>query len=159
MQTGDTRAMSQENVEDLIRAVYESLNLEKGGSTEEWWHDDGEFINAREDPDHATHRGVAAIREQVEAWFDAFPDLRVEPMRSVRTEIGRLSGATSLVTVPRAGSPWTWSSLRCGRSKAGGSGESRNTSTAPKPSKPWGCRSSALDDKRLSLPNLFVVIH
>jgi ketosteroid isomerase-like protein len=72
--------MSQENVEDLIRASYESLNLDKGGAHEEWWHDDGEFINAREDPDHATHRGVSAIRAQAKAWFDAFLDLRVEPV-------------------------------------------------------------------------------
>ena len=72
--------MSQASTEDLIRGAYESLNREKGGSTEELWHADGEFINAREDPDHATHRGVGAIRAQVEAWFDAFPDLRVEPM-------------------------------------------------------------------------------
>ena len=72
--------MSQDSTEDLVRASYESLNLEKGGSTEEWWHEDGEFVNAREDPDHATYRGVDAIRAQAERWFEAFPDLRVEPM-------------------------------------------------------------------------------
>jgi ketosteroid isomerase-like protein len=73
--------MSQENTEDLIRASYESLNLKKGGSHfDEWWHVDGEFINAREDPDHETHRGIEAIRTQAQAWFDAFPDLRLEPM-------------------------------------------------------------------------------
>ena len=44
--------MSQLSTEDLIRASYESLNLEKGGSHfDEWWHDDGEFINARGDLD------------------------------------------------------------------------------------------------------------
>ena len=72
--------VSQENVEELIRAVYESLNLERGGSTEALWHADGEFVNARDDPDHATYRGVGAIKAQVEAWFDAFPDLRVQPI-------------------------------------------------------------------------------
>jgi hypothetical protein len=35
-------------MEDLIRAVYESLNVEKGGSTEKWWHDDGEFMELAE---------------------------------------------------------------------------------------------------------------
>ena len=73
--------MSQQDTEDLIRASFESLNLEKGGSHfDEWWHEDGEFINAREDPDHETHRGVGAIRAQAQDWFDAFPDLRLEPM-------------------------------------------------------------------------------
>ena len=44
------------------------------------WHPDGEFINAREDPDHAVYRGIDAITEQHQGWFDAYPDLRVEPL-------------------------------------------------------------------------------
>jgi ketosteroid isomerase-like protein len=73
--------MPQENTEHLIRASFESLNLKKGGSHfDEWWHEDGEFINASEDPDHEPHRGVGAIRAQAQDWFDAFPDLRLEPM-------------------------------------------------------------------------------
>ena len=74
--------MSQLSTEDLIRASYESLNLEKGGSHfDEWWHDDGEFINARGDlDDHASHRGVGAIRAHAQTWFRAFPDLRLEPV-------------------------------------------------------------------------------
>ena len=73
--------MSQPSTEDLIRASYESLNVKKGGSHfDEWWHDDGELINAHEDPDHPSHPGVGAIRAHAQAWFDAFPDLCLEPV-------------------------------------------------------------------------------
>jgi ketosteroid isomerase-like protein len=71
--------MSQENVEDLIRLGYESFNRGEGPS-EEFWLADGEFVNSRDDPDHATHSGIDAIRAQNQDWFDAYPDLRVEPI-------------------------------------------------------------------------------
>jgi ketosteroid isomerase-like protein len=69
--------MSQET-EDLSRFGYEWFNLEK--EPPPTWHPDGEFINAREDPDHTTYLGIAAIRKQHQGWFDAYPDLRVEPL-------------------------------------------------------------------------------
>jgi ketosteroid isomerase-like protein len=69
--------MSQEN-EDLARFGYEWFNREK--EPPPTWHPDGEFINAREDPDHASYRGIDAIRAQHQGWFDSYPDLRIEPL-------------------------------------------------------------------------------
>lgn len=69
--------MSQE-IEDLTRFGYEWFNREK--EPPPTWDSDGEFINAREDPDHTTYRGIDAIRRQHQGWFDSYPDLRVEPL-------------------------------------------------------------------------------
>jgi len=69
--------MSQE-IEELVRFGYEWFNREREPSPT--WLADGEFINAREDPDHAVYRGIDAIRKQHQGWFDAYPDLRVEPL-------------------------------------------------------------------------------
>jgi len=69
--------MSQEN-EDVVRRGYEWFNREK--EPPPTWLADGEFINSREDPDHATYWGIDAIRKQHQAWFDAYPDLQVEPL-------------------------------------------------------------------------------
>jgi ketosteroid isomerase-like protein len=44
------------------------------------WLPNGEFINAREDPDHAIYRGIDAIRSQNQDWFDSYPDLHLEPL-------------------------------------------------------------------------------
>jgi ketosteroid isomerase-like protein len=68
--------------EELVRFGYEWFNREK--EPPPTWHPDGVFINAREDPDHATYRGIDAIREQHQGWFDAYPDLHVEPLE-IRT--------------------------------------------------------------------------
>jgi ketosteroid isomerase-like protein len=86
-------AMSNENVETVRRMVdgwnrgdfdawtrfgYEWFNREK--EPPPTWLPDGEFINAREDPDHATYRGIDAIRKQHQGWFDSYPDLHLEPL-------------------------------------------------------------------------------
>jgi len=70
--------MSQENVEELIRWGYAWFNREQAPPPT--WLPDGEFVNAREDPDHATYRGIDAIRKQHQGWFDSYPDLKVEPL-------------------------------------------------------------------------------
>ena len=70
--------MSPEEAEALVREGYEWFNREKEPTPT--WLPDGEYINAREDPDHATYRGIDAIRKQHEGWFDAYPDLQVEPL-------------------------------------------------------------------------------
>lgn len=69
--------MSQEN-EDLVRFGYDWFNREK--EPPPTWLPDGEFISSAEDPDHATHRGIDAIRRQHRGWFEAYPDLHVEPL-------------------------------------------------------------------------------
>ena len=70
--------MSPENVEELMRWGYDWFNREK--EPPPTWLPDGEFVNSREDPDHATYRGIDAIRKQHRGWFDSYPDLRVEPL-------------------------------------------------------------------------------
>jgi ketosteroid isomerase-like protein len=72
------RAMSDKSAEDLVRSGYDWFNREK--EPPPTWLPDGEFVNAREDPDHATYRGIDAIRKQHEGWFESYPDLRVEPL-------------------------------------------------------------------------------
>ncbi len=47
-----------------------------------WWHEDGEYVNAREDPDHATHRGVDEIEKLFGSWLDAYPDVQVHPLEA-----------------------------------------------------------------------------
>jgi ketosteroid isomerase-like protein len=69
--------MPQE-IDDLVRFGYEWFNREK--EPPPTWHPDGEFINSRDDPDHATYRGIDAIRAQHQGWFDAYPDLHIEPL-------------------------------------------------------------------------------
>ena len=66
------------SVEDLVRWGYAWFNRER--EPPPTWRPDGEFVNAREDPDHATYRGIDAIRKQHQGWFDSYPDLRVEPL-------------------------------------------------------------------------------
>jgi ketosteroid isomerase-like protein len=72
--------MSQENVE-FVLAAYEWGNRERR-LARAWWHPDGEYVNAREDPDHATHRGVEAIDKLFTSWIDAYPDVQVEPLEA-----------------------------------------------------------------------------
>jgi ketosteroid isomerase-like protein len=70
--------LSSEETEALVRWGYEWFNREKAPPPT--WLPDGEYINAREDPDHATYRGIDAIRRQHQGWVDAYPDLHVEPV-------------------------------------------------------------------------------
>jgi len=70
--------MPPEDPEELVRWGYDWFNRER--EPPPTWLADGEFVNSREDPDHATYRGIDAIREQNQGWFDSYPDLRVEPL-------------------------------------------------------------------------------
>jgi ketosteroid isomerase-like protein len=69
--------MAQDNA-DIVRAAYEEFNREK--RTPSAWLPDGEYVNAREDPDHAVYRGIDAIRRQNQGWVDSYPDLCVDPL-------------------------------------------------------------------------------
>jgi ketosteroid isomerase-like protein len=66
------------DVEDIVRRAYAHFNREQ--EPPPMWLPDGEFVNAREDPDHATYRGIDAIRKQHQGWFDSYPDLTIEPL-------------------------------------------------------------------------------
>ena len=69
--------MSQENVE-IVREGYARFNAGSKVPSLDYWHEAGEYVVAREDPDAATHRGIEAVRRQFASWTDAYPDLRVE---------------------------------------------------------------------------------
>ncbi|HEX6651973.1 MAG TPA: nuclear transport factor 2 family protein [Thermoleophilaceae bacterium] len=75
------QTMPDLDVEKLIRWGYAYFNREH--EPPPTWLPDGEFVNAREDPDHATYRGIEAIRKQHQGWFDSYPDLHIEP-REIR---------------------------------------------------------------------------
>jgi len=62
-----------------VRLGYDRFN-EGGREVSELWHVDGEYINARGDPEPAIHRGFDAIARVFRTWFEAYPDLRVEPL-------------------------------------------------------------------------------
>ena len=72
--------MSQENVE-IVLASYEWANRERRFARR-WWHDGGEYINAREDPDHAVHRGAEEIEKLFASWLEAYPDVTVNPLEA-----------------------------------------------------------------------------
>jgi ketosteroid isomerase-like protein len=69
--------VSRQN-EELVRAGYEWFNREHEPAPT--WHPEGEYINASEDPDHAVHRGIEAIRAHLHGWVETYPDLHVEPL-------------------------------------------------------------------------------
>jgi len=65
-----------------VGAVRIRLGQPEAGPAPELWHDDAEYVNAREDPDAATHRGLSAIQTFFAGWFAAYPDLSVQPVES-----------------------------------------------------------------------------
>jgi ketosteroid isomerase-like protein len=71
--------MSDENVE-LVLDGYPRFNAGEplAPLVLEYYHADAEYHVAREDPDSAVHRGVAAITKQMESWIEAYPDLKLE---------------------------------------------------------------------------------
>ena len=72
--------MSDQNVE-LVIAAYEWINR-KGTVPAHAWHLDGEYVNSRDDPDHATYRGHEAIEQLFASWVEAYPDLQLEPVET-----------------------------------------------------------------------------
>jgi ketosteroid isomerase-like protein/GNAT superfamily N-acetyltransferase len=45
-----------------------------------FWHEDGEYHASPEDPDSDVHRGLDAIERHYRRWYEAYPDLRLEPV-------------------------------------------------------------------------------
>ena len=73
--------MPQENVQFVLDG-YRRFNAGERRPELWFWHEDAEFHASRDDPDTAVHRGLDAIRDQFASWFDAYPDLRVEPLEA-----------------------------------------------------------------------------
>ena len=88
--------MSRENVErDNVRVVLEGFarfNADEGGL--EWrlrtlpeamamyTQPDAEYHTDSRDPDSTVHHGIDAITRHLANWFDAYPDLKVEPVEA-----------------------------------------------------------------------------
>ena len=73
--------MSQENVEFVLDS-YARYNAGERRPELWFWHADAEYHVSSEDPDSEVRRGIDPIREQVERWEEAYPDLRVEPLEA-----------------------------------------------------------------------------
>lgn len=73
--------MASENVEFVLDA-YARYNAGERVPEPWYWHEDAEYHVAREDPDSEVHRGIEAIRRQVERWEEAYPDLKVIPLEA-----------------------------------------------------------------------------
>jgi ketosteroid isomerase-like protein len=67
-----------EQLVELTQFAYAWWNREK--ETPPVWHPEGEYINSRDDPDHAVYKGIDAVRKQNQGWAEAYPDLTVEPL-------------------------------------------------------------------------------
>jgi ketosteroid isomerase-like protein len=72
--------MTPADPEEFIRAAYAAFNAGEKIPTTEWWHEDGEYAAAREDPDSSTHVGLEAVQAQYERWVESYPDLQAEPL-------------------------------------------------------------------------------
>jgi hypothetical protein len=70
--------MSRQNV-DVVLDAYAVFNAGEREPQLDFWHEDGEYHAAREDPDAAVHRGIDALRRHFASWVDAYPDLSIEP--------------------------------------------------------------------------------
>ena len=88
--------MSQENIEqEDVRVVLEGFarfNADEGGlgwrlrtlpqTMATYVQADAEYHTDSRDPDSTIHRGVDAITRHLANWFEAYPDLRVEPVEA-----------------------------------------------------------------------------
>ena len=61
-----------------VREQYARYNAGERVPGRWFWHEDAEYHTAREDPDHAAHRGIDAIGKLFASWLEAYPDLRLE---------------------------------------------------------------------------------
>jgi ketosteroid isomerase-like protein len=71
--------------EENLRRVHEQYDRYNAGERMpgRWfWREDAEYHTAREDPDHAEHRGIDAIATLFASWLEAYPDLRLDIQQS-----------------------------------------------------------------------------
>jgi ketosteroid isomerase-like protein len=73
--------VSEENVKFVLDG-YARFNAGERTAELWFWHPDGEYRAAREDPDSAVHRGIDALRRHYASWVEAYPDLKVEPLEA-----------------------------------------------------------------------------
>ena len=96
------QTMPELDLEELVRWAYAYFNREH--EPPPTWHPDGEFVNAREDPDHATYSGIerfAAAPGLVPLVSRPRPSSGSRSCRTV-TATASSSGCTSRATAPTA---------------------------------------------------------
>jgi ketosteroid isomerase-like protein len=70
--------MAQQDNVAFVRDAYARFNAGERTAELWFWHPDGEYHAAREDPDSAVHRGIDALRRHYASWVEAYPDLTIE---------------------------------------------------------------------------------
>jgi ketosteroid isomerase-like protein len=68
---------TEENLQ-RVHEQYDRYNAGERVPGRWFWHEDAEYHTAREDPDHAEHRGIDAIAKLFASWLEAYPDLKLE---------------------------------------------------------------------------------
>ncbi|HEY7629952.1 MAG TPA: nuclear transport factor 2 family protein [Thermoleophilaceae bacterium] len=71
--------------QDNIQIVLEENSRYNAGDHEprlEFWHEDAEYHQSREDPDADVHRGIDEIRALFARWSESYPDLTSEPLEA-----------------------------------------------------------------------------
>jgi SnoaL-like domain len=90
--------MSQENLQ-RVREQYARYNAGERAPGRWFWHEDAEYHTAREDPDHAVHRGIDGIGKLFASWLEAYPDLRLEIQQAeARGDGNNIELSTTTVT-------------------------------------------------------------
>jgi ketosteroid isomerase-like protein len=133
-------------LQDDIQRVREQYARYNGGERApgRWfWHEDAEYHTAREDPDHAAHRGIDAIGKLFASWLEAYPDLRLEIQEA--EALGdkvflwiRFAGHGAASGIPLEMELAHLLTLRDGKGASVVEYTDRK-----KPSKPWDCRTDA----------------
>src|SRR6478609_947629 len=132
--------MSQENVEVVLDA-YARFNAGERIPELWFWHPDAEYQAAREDPDSAVHSGIEAIRKQFARWLEAYPDLRVEPLDAKEKGDRVFLWVRFIGHGAASGAPLEMELAHVYTLRDGKATRCVEYSTAPRPSRPWGCRS------------------
>jgi ketosteroid isomerase-like protein len=68
-----------EDIEVFVRSLYDRFNGGERLPADDVWHTDGVYVSSSDDPDPDTYVGLEAVTRGVEAWVEAYPDLRVDP--------------------------------------------------------------------------------
>ena len=74
--------MSEEFTKPDLVEIWDRALKAPASLVREYYHTDAEWHVAREDPDSAVHRGVAAITKHHERWIDSYPDLKLERLEA-----------------------------------------------------------------------------
>ena len=143
--------MSQENVEVVVSALEKWDSGDDTGALESFAAD----VEVHHNIGHGTplegiYRGHAEVRKLWADIRESFAEARFDIVRATEHTASSSSLALSSCAAPAAG-PWRTPPSGLSRSSSTEleSASSSGPETRPRPSKPWGCGSSALASHRL----------